>query len=80
VFFGRLLTFSAYHPNLHPSVVLAIAVGLGSQWTPERWHIRCREAFIASPAPAQAAALFVAALVLRAMASAEAVPFVYFQF
>ncbi len=80
VFFGRLLTFSAYHPNLHSSVLLAIAVGLGSQWTPERWYIRCREAFIAFPAPAQAAALFVAALVLRAMASAEAVPFVYFQF
>lgn len=80
LFFGRLLTFSGYHPNLHASVLLAIAIGLGSQWTPERWYIRCREAFIAVPAPAQAVALFLAALVLRAMASAEAVPFVYFQF
>ncbi len=80
LYFGRLLTFSGYHSNLHASVLVAIAVGLGSQWTPERWYIRGREAFIAVPAPAQAVALFVAALVLRAMASAEAVPFVYFQF
>ncbi|MBN2191615.1 MAG: MBOAT family protein [Polyangiaceae bacterium] len=80
LFFGRLLTFTTYHPNLHVSVLLSIAVGLGSQWVPERWYIQLREAYIAVPAPAQAAALFLAALTIRAMASAEAVPFVYFQF
>jgi hypothetical protein len=39
-----------------------------------------RDAFCRAPAPAQALALFVVAVVLREAASAEAVPFIYGQF
>ena len=79
-FFGRLATFTTYHPNLDPRVLGVLAVGLASHYMPERWYSRVRTGFTALPAPAQGLALFVAALGVREMASAEAVPFVYFQF
>ncbi|MBW2528092.1 MAG: MBOAT family protein [Deltaproteobacteria bacterium] len=78
--YERLLTFTTYTPNLHRNVVLIILAALVLQWTPRRIYDRVREAFIAAPAPAQAAALFGVAWVLREAASSEAVPFVYFQF
>ena len=79
-YFTQLLTLTTYHPNLHGKVVAVLAIGLGSHWVPEWLYMDLRERFIRMPAPAQGAALFAAALVLREMASAQAVPFVYFQF
>ena len=79
-FFARLATFTTYHPNLDPRVLGVLAVGLTSHYVPERWYERARTGFTALPAPAQGLALFAAALGVREMASAEAVPFVYFQF
>jgi alginate O-acetyltransferase complex protein AlgI len=76
----RLVSFTAYAPNLHRNVLLVILGGLLVQWTPRRLYDRLRDGFIAAPAPAQALALFGVAWLLRQAASAEAVPFVYFQF
>ncbi|MBW2459216.1 MAG: MBOAT family protein, partial [Deltaproteobacteria bacterium] len=78
--YERLLTFTTYTPNLHPNVALVILGALLLQWSPRRFYDRAREWFIAAPAPAQAAVLFCVALALRESASADAVPFVYFQF
>ena len=61
-------------------VVGMLALGLLSHWTPERVYQGIQRAFIQMPAPAQGAFLFCVALVLREMATADAVPFVYFQF
>ena len=47
---------------------------------PRSLYDRTREWFIRAPAPVQACVIFAVALALREAASAEAVPFVYFQF
>ena len=78
--FAQLGTFTTFHPNLHPKVLAVLALGLASHWMPERWYIGARETFIRAPAFAQGYALFLAAVALHRMASADAVPFVYFQF
>jgi hypothetical protein len=79
-FLTQLSTLTHFAPNLHAPVVAVLAVGLLSHWAPERWYATARGVFQRMPGPAQAAALFAVALVLREMASADAVPFVYFQF
>jgi alginate O-acetyltransferase complex protein AlgI len=78
--FTQLGTLTTYHPNLDPRVVAVLGIGLFSHFVPDRWYDGLRDAYLGLPAPAQGVALFVAALGLRQMASAEAVPFVYFQF
>jgi alginate O-acetyltransferase complex protein AlgI len=78
--FERLLSFSGYHPNLDARIVLVLAVGLASHFVPDGLYARAKDAFQRLPAPAMAAVLFGVLLVLRSVASAEAVPFVYFQF
>ncbi len=80
IIFTQMASFSTYHPNLSAPVVAILGLGLASHFVPERWYQKSQQAFIHMPAPAQAAALFCVALILRNMASAEAVPFVYFQF
>ncbi|HMR07673.1 MAG TPA: MBOAT family protein, partial [Polyangiaceae bacterium] len=80
IIFTQIASLSSYHPNLSAPVVAILALGLASHFVPERWYQKSQQAFIHMPAPAQAAALFCVALILRNMASAEAVPFVYFQF
>jgi D-alanyl-lipoteichoic acid acyltransferase DltB (MBOAT superfamily) len=79
-FLGRLQSLTTYHPNLDARVVGVLALGIASHYVPERWYETARLRFASLPAPAQAVALFGAALFVRRMASAEAVPFVYFQF
>ena len=80
LFFARLTTFTTYHPNLTPELCAVLGVGLASHFVPASLYQALRSRFILLPAPAQGAALFGAALVVREMASADAVPFVYFQF
>ena len=77
---SQLGTFTTFHPNLPPMLVAVLAVGLASHFVPERWYARARDGFVRLPAPTQGLALFAAALVLRQFESADAVPFVYFQF
>jgi alginate O-acetyltransferase complex protein AlgI len=78
--FSQLTALSTHHPNLHPEVFAALVAGLITHYAPEHWYRTSREAFVRLPALAQGFALFAAGMVLREMASAEAVPFVYFQF
>jgi alginate O-acetyltransferase complex protein AlgI len=75
-----LSTLTTFHPNLPVSVVLVLGVGLLSHWVPERGYEGARNGFVRLPAVAQGLALFVVAVALREMESAELVPFVYFQF
>ncbi|HEX6765225.1 MAG TPA: MBOAT family protein [Polyangiaceae bacterium] len=79
-FLGRLSTLTTFHPNLDARVVAVLVVGVASHYVPGRWYEAARLRFATLPAPAQGVALFGAAVVVRRMASAEAVPFVYFQF
>jgi D-alanyl-lipoteichoic acid acyltransferase DltB (MBOAT superfamily) len=76
----RLGSLTTYHPNLPRGVLLALGVGLLSHFTPDRLYEKVRERFVALPAWAQGAVLFGVAVLLREVASAQAVPFVYFQF
>ena len=78
--YERLATFTTYMPNLHPKVVAMILFALVLQWAPRNLYDKARETFIRVPAPVQAACLFLVALALREAATADAVPFVYFQF
>ena len=77
---GELMTLTHYHPNLDWRVLAVLALGLGMHFLPERLELRVRARFSALPGIAQGLALFAVLLLVRRMASAEAVPFVYFQF
>jgi alginate O-acetyltransferase complex protein AlgI len=78
--FGEIATLTGYHPNLDPRVLGVLALGLGLHFLPAWLESRIRERFAALPGVAQGLALFAMLLLVRRMASAEAVPFVYFQF
>jgi hypothetical protein len=51
-----------------------------AHWAPEAWYRGLRSGFQRAPFWLQGLLLLGVALILRRMASAEAVPFVYFQF
>jgi len=76
----RLTSWTFYHPNLHGWVIAALVVGLGSHYTPEKVYEWARSRFAALPFWVQGLILFGIAFALREAASAEAVPFIYFQF
>ncbi len=80
VFFAQLSQGTAHYANLNVPVLTVLGIGLASHWMPESWYLRLRGQFIALPAAAQALLLLGVAYTLDRMASAEAVPFVYFQF
>jgi hypothetical protein len=71
---------SIHATNLHLPVVAALAVGLVTHFVPDVWFQSLKRRFVTAPALVQGVLLFVAALIVRQMASADAVPFVYFQF
>ena len=76
----RIATFTTFHPNLPPIVVGLLAIGLAVHYVPEITYARLRRGFVALPAPAQGVLLFGVAALLHEAASAQSVPFVYFQF
>lgn len=78
--FERLASFSTHHENLDARVVAVLALGLGSHYLPDHLYRAAKANFSQLPAPGQAVLLFGALLLLRSIAGAEAVPFVYFQF
>ena len=78
--FGEILTFTTYHPNLDLRVLLVLAFGLAVHFLPLQLEAKLRVRFGALPGIVQGVALFAVLLLVRRMASAEAVPFVYFQF
>ena len=80
VVFSQLATLTTFTPNLHWKVMAVLTLGLLTHYAPERWYQACKRGFVTAPAPAQGLVLCCVALLLREMISAEAVPFVYFQF
>jgi D-alanyl-lipoteichoic acid acyltransferase DltB (MBOAT superfamily) len=78
--FSRIFSGTTYHPNLHPLVLGTLALGLFVHFLPAPWDKTIRTTFVRLPAPAQGLCLVIMAVLLRQMASTEAVPFVYFQF
>lgn len=78
--FSQLVQGTLHHPNLPLSVVGILLLGLVGHYVPDGWFQSWRERFTRLPALAQGALLFFVALLLRKMASADSVPFVYFQF
>ncbi len=78
--FKRLAEASTQHPNLDPRLILVLGVGFVSHFVPANWFHAAKLGFGRLPAAAQAALLFGVLALLRTVASAEAVPFVYFQF
>jgi alginate O-acetyltransferase complex protein AlgI len=78
--FSRIASGTTYHPNLPPLVLGTIATGLVLHFVPVRLDRALRTRFVRLPAPLQAFCLLLAAVVVRQMASAEAVTFIYFQF
>ncbi len=78
--FSQLGQLTTFHPNLHPAVLGVLGLGLASHYVPEALFMRAREAFKRAPAFTQAAVLLCVLLWVREMVSADAVPFVYFQF
>jgi D-alanyl-lipoteichoic acid acyltransferase DltB (MBOAT superfamily) len=67
-------------PLVTGGVLLAIAVGIGSQYLPRRLPLEIMARFSRLPVPAQAAVLSVALLVTHAMGPEGVAPFIYFQF
>jgi D-alanyl-lipoteichoic acid acyltransferase DltB (MBOAT superfamily) len=78
--FSRIFSGSLYHPNLPPLVLGTLALGLLTHFLPNTWDNAVKTRFVRLPAPVQGLCLLLALVLLRQMASAEAVPFVYFQF
>lgn len=78
--YERLISGTSYTKNLHPIVMAIMAGALILQWTPRSFYEKARDLFMRAPAPVQAAILFAVAFAMRKAATAEAVPFVYFQF
>jgi alginate O-acetyltransferase complex protein AlgI len=77
---AQLARLSMFHPNLPASVLAVLALGLLGHFVPERLFAQGRERFATSPALVQGLCLYCTAWVLQRTASADAVPFVYFQF
>ena len=67
-------------PLVTVGVVVAIAVGIGSQYLPSRSPLRVMAWFSRLPVPAQAIVLALALLVTHAMGPEGVAPFIYFQF
>jgi D-alanyl-lipoteichoic acid acyltransferase DltB (MBOAT superfamily) len=78
--FSRMATLTTYHPNIHALPMTMLAIGVVTHLLPDAWTDRVRAAFPRLPALVQGIALFLVALGIKQMQSAEAVPFVYFQF
>jgi D-alanyl-lipoteichoic acid acyltransferase DltB (MBOAT superfamily) len=78
--FERLGSLTLHHENLPLPVLSVLALGLIGHYVPDSWFEKGQHSFLRLPGLAQGALLFLLAIALRKMASADAVPFVYFQF
>ncbi len=67
-------------PLVTGGVLLAIAVGIGSQYLPARWPILIMERFGRLPAAGQAIVLALALMLTNAMGPEGVAPFIYFRF
>ncbi len=78
--FSQLGQLTHFHPNLHAKVLWVLGLGLFSHYVPEPLFVWARETFKRAPAFTQGVILLGLLLWVREMVSAQAVPFVYFQF
>lgn len=76
----RLGSLTSFHPNLSAGVLAALGVGFVTHYLPDKLLNKGQEHFAALPAWAQGACLFAFAWVLQRVATAQAQPFIYFQF
>ncbi len=77
---SRLASRELDHANVVPIVTIAVVVGMLCHFWPDASFRWLRHRFVALPAPAQGALLAGSTLVLRELAHAKFVPFIYFQF
>lgn len=73
----RLADLTTGAGNVPPVVLLLIVLVLAAQWLPEKFEARAQEAFVALPAPLQAAALGLLAVAVRHAAGSAVAPFIY---
>ncbi|MFM7203028.1 MAG: MBOAT family O-acyltransferase [Myxococcota bacterium] len=77
---SQLATLTTDSANLVPWVEGLLLLSYVLHAVPARWELRTHQLFIELPAPLRAAILVFLAVVLKQLASVEAVPFIYFQF
>jgi alginate O-acetyltransferase complex protein AlgI len=77
---SRIASCELDHANVVPLVTIAVVVGMLCHFWPDASFRWLRDRFVALPAPAQGALLVACTLVLRQLAHAKLVPFIYFQF
>ena len=78
--FAQMATFTSHHPNLTPSLLGVLLLGISSHYLPDRLFYALQTRFCRSHFVLQALVLAAVAILLRRMVSSEQVPFVYFQF
>ncbi|MBK8253012.1 MAG: MBOAT family protein [Polyangiaceae bacterium] len=78
--FQQLWLRTTNHANLPPILLTVLGVGLVFHFWPEKWFQSMKREFTALPAVVQGIFLFGVCVVLHEAASAQAVPFIYFQF
>ena len=78
--FQKLGEGTTYHGNLDARVLLILSLGFASHLVPDPLYSAAKHGFCRLPTAAQAALLFGVLVLLKTVASADAVPFVYFQF
>jgi alginate O-acetyltransferase complex protein AlgI len=66
--------------SVHPGVIAALLLGLGSQWVPKRVLTRLEERFSVLPAAGQGVALAVALVGIEVLGPPGVAAFIYFQF
>jgi D-alanyl-lipoteichoic acid acyltransferase DltB (MBOAT superfamily) len=77
---SRLASGELDHANIIPLVTTAVVVGMLCHFWPDASFRWLRDRFVALPPLAQGALLVACTLVLRQLAHAKMVPFIYFQF
>jgi D-alanyl-lipoteichoic acid acyltransferase DltB (MBOAT superfamily) len=78
--FRQLGTLELDHPNLVPSILVALVAALAAHVFPDGTFAWLRRRFVALPPAAQGLIVAAAALLLRELARPDVVPFIYFQF
>jgi D-alanyl-lipoteichoic acid acyltransferase DltB (MBOAT superfamily) len=77
---SRIAAGELDHANVVPLVTIALVIGLLCHFWPDGSFRWLRDCFVQLPAPVQGALLVACTLVLRQLAHAKLVPFIYFQF
>jgi hypothetical protein len=77
---GLVTRWNGAAPLVTAGVVLAILVGIGSQYLPTRWPRALMDGLARLPAPVQAGILALSLLATNALGPEGVAPFIYFRF